>query len=131
MQAEGRKHMAAARTSKEKLKALLGFFSRYVLDPPVRGGCPLLNNAVDADDYRPRMKKVISRELEKQVEYISGLLDAGRASGEFTANFNSREVALFCFCAIEGAIMYSRVSSSEEAMKAVRGHLDLLIDSIC
>jgi TetR/AcrR family transcriptional repressor of nem operon len=131
MQTEGKEHMSVAGTFKEKLKALLGFFSRYVLDPPVRGGCPLLNNAVDADDHRPRMKKVISRELEKQVEYITSLLDGGRAEGEFKANFDSREIALFCFCAIEGAIMYSRVSSSEEAMKAVTGNLGRLIDSLC
>lgn len=130
MKEEGSKHIDRASTNHEKLKALLEFFTRYVLDPPVKGGCPLLNNAVDADDHRPQMKKVIARELQKQVDYITKLLEDGKAAGEFNKNFDAREFALLCFCAIEGAIMFSRVSSSEEAMNAVSANLSRLIDSL-
>jgi TetR/AcrR family transcriptional regulator, transcriptional repressor for nem operon len=130
MRQEGSKYVDKAVTNKDKLKALLNFFSTYVLDPPVKGGCPLLNNAVDADDHRPQMKKVIARELQRQVEHIAGLLEKGKAAGEFAEKFNPKEMAMFFFCAVEGAIMYSRVSSSDDAMKAVTANINRMVDAL-
>jgi len=130
MREEGQKLVDHANTNRGKLEALLKFFSTYVLNPPVKGGCPLLNNAVDADDHRPKMKKVIARELQRSVEYISNLLDEGKAAGEFSAKFNSRTQAIFFFCAVEGAIMFSRVSSSDEAMKVVTSQIKQLVDGL-
>lgn len=130
MQQEGQKYLDRATTNKERLEALLTFFSTYVLNPPVRGGCPLLNNAIDADDHRPQMKKVIARELQRSITHISGLLDSGKAAGEFRREFSSRQMALFFFCAIEGAIMFSRVSSSNEAMKAVTFQISSILKTL-
>lgn len=127
---EGQKYLDRAATNREKLEALLTFFSTYVLNPPVRGGCPLLNNAIDADDHRPQMKKVIAHELQRSIRHITRLLDDGRTAGEFSKEFNSRQMALFFFCAIEGAIMFSRVSSSDEAMKAVTVQISSLIRAL-
>src|SRR6185295_10429149 len=44
-----RAKMEKARSSKEKLTALLDFYSQYVFGSPIPGGCPLMNNAVEAD----------------------------------------------------------------------------------
>jgi TetR/AcrR family transcriptional repressor of nem operon len=126
----GRVRVDPQTTEKGKLVALMDFFATYVLDPPIKGGCPLLNNAIDADDYRPRMKKIVARELERSVAYIVSLLDSGKAKGEFKQSFDSRSTALMFFCAIEGAIMFSRVSSSGEAMRAVTGQVRAMIDQL-
>lgn len=116
-------------TNKKKLIGFLEFFTTYVIHPPVKGGCPLLNTAVEADDYRTSMKKTVTHELEKTVLFIVQLMDAGKKAGEFRADIKSREMALFFLCSVEGAIMYSRVSSSEEAMKAVVKNIKGVIDS--
>ena len=127
---EGRSRVEEESTNKGKLLALMKFFSTYVLDPPVRGGCPLLNNAVDADDHRPQMKKAVAQELERSVTYIASLLRNGKRAGEFTKEFNARQTATFFFCAIEGAIMFSRVSASDEAMRAVVSQIRELVRNI-
>lgn len=116
-------------TNKEKLFALLEFFSRYVLEPPVKGGCPLLNTAVEADDHRTWMKKTVSKELQASIEHLTQLLEDGIKAGEFSNSIKSRELAHFFFCAIEGAIMISRVSASEEAMKAAIKNIKGTINS--
>jgi TetR/AcrR family transcriptional repressor of nem operon len=90
----------------------------------------MLNNAVDADDNRPGMKRVVARELEQSISYITGLLDAGREAGEFGKSFHSRETAMFFFCSIEGAIMFSRVSSSDEAMRAVTKQIKKIVEEL-
>jgi TetR/AcrR family transcriptional regulator, transcriptional repressor for nem operon len=129
MRSVGNEGMRGKETYKEKLIALLEFFTRYVLDPPVKGGCPLLNTAVEADDHRIEMKKMVTDELQHSITHMTQLMDRGKKAGEFSAAMKSRETALFFFCAIEGAIMFSRVSSSEEAMKAVVSNIKNILDS--
>jgi len=131
MRSVGSRSMLSQASYRKKLDALLGFFLQAVLNPPVRGGCPLLNTAVEADDRRPSMRGVVVDELEKSVNSMTKLLDRGKASGEFIKNFSSREMAMLFFCSIEGAIMFSRVSASKEAMTIVIKSLRLMIDGIC
>lgn len=130
MRSMGSRSMLAQQSYRERLDGLLGFFLQAVLNSPVRGGCPLLNTAVEADDNRPSMRKVVVEELEKSVNSMTKLLDKGKAAGEFKQDFNSREIAMLCFCAIEGAIMYSRVSASDEAMQIVIRNLRSIIKNI-
>jgi TetR/AcrR family transcriptional regulator, transcriptional repressor for nem operon len=130
MRSFGSRSMRSQPTNRKRLEALLEFFLRAVLNPPVRGGCPLLNTAVEADDHRPSMRKTVVKELEKSVNTMTKLLDRGKIAGEFKKNINSKEIATFCFCAIEGAIMYSRVSASAEAMEIVVKTLNGLLESV-
>jgi TetR/AcrR family transcriptional repressor of nem operon len=129
MRSVGSRSMLSQASYRKKLDALLTFFVNAVLNPPVRGGCPLLNTAVEADDHRPSMRKTVVGELEKSVNSMTKLLDRGKKNGEFKKNFDSRETAMLFFCAIEGAIMYSRVSSSKEAMSIVTRQLRLIINN--
>jgi TetR/AcrR family transcriptional repressor of nem operon len=129
MRWHGSQLLNAKTTYKEKLIALLEFFTRYVLDPPVKGGCPLLNTAVEADDYRIEMKRVVADELQHSITHMTQLIEQGKEAGEFEPGIRSRELALFFFCAIEGAIMFSRVSSSEEAMNAVVKNVKGMVES--
>jgi AcrR family transcriptional regulator len=131
MRSVGSRSMLSQTTYRRRLDALLNFFLKAVLNPPVRGGCPLLNTAVEADDHRPSMRKTVVEELEKSVNSITKLLDRGKATGEFKKDFNSREMAMLFFCSIEGAIMFSRVSASAEAMAIVTGNLRTMINNIC
>lgn len=130
MRSEGKQQMDRQVTNKGKLGAMLAFFARYVLSPPVPGGCPLLNTAVEADDHRPQMRKYVAEELERSVRAIAELLEKGRRAGEFTSNFKARDIAMFFFCAIEGAIMFSRVSSSDEAMRMVSRNIRTTLDQL-
>ncbi len=80
-------------TAREQLFSLFDFFAEYVFDPPVTGGCLLLNTAVEADDYRLSMKKVVLEEIMNMVGFIHGLLEQGVGAGEFKADINTRQLA--------------------------------------
>ncbi|HMG89402.1 MAG TPA: TetR/AcrR family transcriptional regulator [Chryseolinea sp.] len=109
--------MEKAKSSKEKLLALLDFYSQYVFSSPIPGGCPLMNNAVEADDQHVFMKKAVAAEIKRTIDGIAGLLAMGKKEGEFKSSINEKEIANLFFCSIEGAIIVSRVSSSDAAMK--------------
>jgi len=114
-----RLRMEKAKSSKDKLLALLDFYSQYVFSSPIPGGCPLMNNAVEADDQHVFMKKTVATEIKKTIDVITGLLIKGKREGEFKNSINEKEIANLFFCSIEGAIIVSRVSSSDAAMKSV------------
>lgn len=117
-------------TYKGKLFALLDFYATHVLDPPVPGGCPLLNTAVEADDHRVAMRPVVTAEIQQVVQAIAVLLRKGVRAGEFRKDINVRELSYTFFCALEGAIMFSRVEGTSEAMNIIVRHLRNRLEEI-
>lgn len=117
-------------TYKRQLRAMLDFFAGYVFHPPVTGGCPLQNTAVQADDQFPAIRRVVVKELLGMVMFIYNLLNKGIKAGEFRKDINARELAYTMFCSIEGAIMFSRVERSEEPMNIIMKHCKRLLNEI-
>ncbi len=117
-------------TYKKQLRAMLDFFAEYVFHPPVPGGCPLLNTAVQADDQLPGMRRIVVKELMSTVMFIYNLINKGIKAGEFRKDVNARELAYTIFCSVEGAIMFSRVERSEEPMKIIVKHCKKLLNEI-
>lgn len=117
-------------TAKQKLFRLLDFYESIYSNPPVEGGCPLLNTAVEADDYRTSMKKIVTTEINKSIDFISSLLRQGVEDNEFQANIDTRELATIFFSAIEGALMISKVSSSSMAVSAAVNHCKNILKEI-
>lgn len=125
-----REELKKPSSNKHKLLAMLNFFSRYVGTPPIPGGCPLLNAAVEADDHRMSMRPVVTRELLTVVDFIAALIRKGIRSGEFKKETDARRLAYTFFCAIEGAIMFSRVEGSPEPMSIIVKHCKDILDKI-
>jgi TetR/AcrR family transcriptional regulator, transcriptional repressor for nem operon len=117
-------------TNKQRLRALLNFYAKYVFDPPISGGCPLLNTAIEADDNRVAMRPVVTKEIMRTVNVIKGLIDNGIKAGEFRKKTDSRALAYSFFCSIEGALMFARVERSREPMKIIVKHCNKILDEI-
>ncbi len=117
-------------SAKARLMAVLRFYATYVFNSPIPGGCPLLNNAVEADDHHQALRKHVAGEIRNVVAFIARLLDQGKKSGEFDASVNSGELAMLFFTSVEGAIMVSRVSGSDRAMKIVVKNCKNILEQI-
>ncbi|HCR55289.1 MAG TPA: hypothetical protein DIW27_12785, partial [Cytophagales bacterium] len=123
-------HVSGGVTCKEKLLLVLDFFSSYVLTPPISGGCPLLNTAVEVDDNDTGMRRLVTAELNGTVSFIESLLNKGIATSEFKSDIDAKALAYIFFCSIEGAIMFSRVERSSISMKAVTAHCTDILNQI-
>lgn len=122
--------LTRTKTYKGQLSALFDFFAEYVLNPPVPGGCPLMNTAIESDDYHTTMRRVVVGELLQMIEFISGLLEKGVKAGEFDKTTKPRQMAYVFFCVIEGAIMFSRAERSREPMDIIVRHCKKMLDQI-
>lgn len=122
--------LAGADTFKKQLNALFDFYARYVFEPPVPGGCPILNTAIEADDHHTSMRKVVTQELMNTTGFISGLISQGIDAGEFKKDTRAKELAYSFFCSIEGALMFARVERSREPMDIIVNHCKKTLDQI-
>jgi AcrR family transcriptional regulator len=122
--------LRGAVTCKEQLIALLSFYSNYVFSPPIPGGCPLLNTAIEVDDHRGSMRRVVVKELHHTIGFIQNLIEKGIEKNEFRPDINPEAIAYTFFCAVEGALMFSRVERSREAMDIIVEHCKKILDQI-
>ena len=123
-------HLSGTPDYRERLSALFDFYASYVFNPPIAGGCPLLNTSVEADDHHTSMRRVVTKELTNTINFIRDLIEKGIDAKEFRADIETKELAYTIFCAIEGALIFSRVEKSREPMDLIVKHCNRILDNI-
>lgn len=112
-----------------KLFSILAFYKNYTLKPPVEGGCPILNTAVDADDAYPFLKKKAKAALNEMLTGLQKIIESGIANKELRSGINARKTAEMMFAQIEGGIMMAKVSDDVAVLNSVLDHLKDYIES--
>ncbi|HEY2583764.1 MAG TPA: TetR/AcrR family transcriptional regulator [Mucilaginibacter sp.] len=104
--------------AKHKLFSILDFYKDRLLKGNT-GGCPILNFGTEADDTNPIIKQRIKEAISASQKRISDVIKEGHAAGEFKENFDAEMFAVKMFTMIEGAILISRIQSSNSNMKLI------------
>jgi TetR/AcrR family transcriptional regulator, transcriptional repressor for nem operon len=117
-------------TAGDKLRALFNYFELYMIKPPVKGGCPLLNVAIEADDAHPDLRKKAMGMLQLLREAVHTLLNNGIKYNQLKAGIDKDYYATIIIASLEGAIMMSKLSRSSDDIKIITRHLTSLIREI-
>ncbi len=107
----------------EKLLAFAGVLSGLIDDPPVAGGCPVLNTAVEADDANPALKERAARAATDWLRLVGSIVKEGVASGELRADADPREAASVVVATLEGALMLGKLLDDPEHVRRAEGHV--------
>ena len=124
------KRIKAKDTAGEKLRALFRFFESYATNPPLKGGCPLLNAAIEADDSHPVLRKAAVKVLNILRASVIKLLDNGIRYRQIEPNIDKEFYATIIIASLEGAIMMSKLHGNNEDMKRVLKHLETQLRAI-
>ena len=92
-----------------RLNAVLAVFEATITDPPIRGGCPLLNAATESDDALPALRNRVRRAINGWLTTIVGIVERGQLDGQLRRDVNATSTASVIFSALEGAVMLSRL----------------------
>lgn len=114
----------------DKLKAIVHYFESYVSKPPIKGGCPLLNVAIEADDHSPHLRKKAHAILEVLKESIVTILSNGINHGQLKKNIDKEYYATVIIASLEGAIMMSKLSKTNHDIQIIISHLEKVIREI-
>lgn len=117
------------KTPGKRMNALLDFYLRYALDPPVEGGCAIMNTLTDSDGTNPGLKARARAALELLIQRLAGLIQQGIDSGEFLPNTDAKSTAVTMAAMIEGGILISRafddIQPMEHVARQIRGILSM------
>jgi TetR/AcrR family transcriptional repressor of nem operon len=95
----------------------------------ISGGCPLLNTAIDNDDGNSVLCERARKALSGWRSYIISIVRDGIKAGEIRAKTDAKKLATLMISALEGAVMVYRLDRDEEALRAVRAHLDSYLEA--
>ena len=114
----------------EKLLAVVGVLGGIVEEPPVRGGCPVLNTAVEADDAHPALKERARGVATDWLRLVGSIVKEGVRLGELEDGVDPREVASVVVATLEGAVMLSRLHEDPAHMESAVRHLEAYLRSL-
>lgn len=120
---EGREHAI------DRLEAIVGVFARLHDDPPVPGGCPMMNTAVQTDDAEsPALRDRARTAMDGLRTLIRQTVRKGIARGEVRADVDGDELATLLISTLEGGVAISRLYGDgvhvRRAADAMRKYLD-------
>jgi TetR/AcrR family transcriptional repressor of nem operon len=110
----------------EKLKQLIANFVER--RPPVCGGCPILNMAVESDDGNPMLRERVVKALRSWIAFLQAIVKEGINRGEMRAAADPKTAATLIVASLEGALMMSRIERSHDSLRRVQEHLNRYID---
>lgn len=105
-------------TAKGKLVAFIDFLTDPV-NPPVPGGCPIMNFGLEADDTNPVILAKVDLVVKKVLKNLAGLIEQGIRAGEFKISWDAKAFATKTFAMIEGGVLIARVSRKKEHLKQI------------
>lgn len=124
------KRISAAVTAPEKLKAIVNYYSDYILNPPIKGGCPIINTAIEADDSLPLLRTKLVHFISMMKQSLIKIIYRGVTEGQIRKDVNVEETAVLLYTAVEGGIMLSRVEGDPQTYETLRRRLIKEIDQI-
>ena len=119
--------ISKAKTAKAQLYTYLDFFGDPV-NPPVVGGCPLLNFGTEADDTNAIVKQKVYRGIQSNQQLLESIITKGIAAKEFKPDWNAADFATVLFAMMEGGHLISRMSGNNDKMKIIIKTLQSIIE---
>lgn len=114
----------------ERLNAVLAVFEATITDPPLRGGCPLLNAATESDDALPTLRSRVRRAINGWLTVIVGIVERGQIDGQLRRDVIATSTASVIFSALEGAVMLSRLYRDPVHIRNVVAFLRVYLNSL-
>jgi TetR/AcrR family transcriptional regulator, transcriptional repressor for nem operon len=112
----------------DKLRYLVDRFTS--VPSPLKGGCPLMNAAVDADDGNLQLRRIAQEALRHWKSKLIQIVNDGLERGEVLSGTDPIRVANTMITVLEGSLLISRLEASPRARDDARATLEVLLDAI-
>jgi TetR/AcrR family transcriptional repressor of nem operon len=121
---------AKATTAFGRLRAYVDTVAASIEHPPLPGGCPILNTAIDADDTHAQLRRRAATAMRKWQARLADAVHDAIASGELRPDVDAVATASILTSSLEGAIMITALLREPAQMKRVASHLHAFLESL-
>lgn len=114
----------------DKLRAVVHFYQERIFDPPIEGGCPIQNTAVEADDSNPVLRERVKAALCDWEQSIAYVLQRGVDRGEVKQDTDVQAFSVRFIATLEGAILLARLYREIRYFNTMSEQLFEMIDTL-
>lgn len=107
----------------ERLTAIIGVFARLPDDPPVPGGCPVMNAGIENDDGNPAIRDRARAAMDGLRDLIRRVAEAGVARGQLRAGTDCDALASVVISTMEGGVALSKLYGDPSHARRAAEHL--------
>jgi AcrR family transcriptional regulator len=111
-----------------RLRAIISVFARVPADPPVPGGCPVMNAALENDDGNPALRDRARAAMDGLRALVVRVAKGGLERGEVRAGVDPDELASVMIATLEGAVMLSKLYDDPAHVRRAVEHLERYLD---
>jgi AcrR family transcriptional regulator len=104
--------IAGASNAIDKLLKLTDYYRSGFKNSFSRGGCPILNTAVEADDTHPALKDKVSTSIKTWKKNIEAIIKQGIEAKEIKASVDPSEFATEYMALIEGGTLLAKTTGN-------------------
>lgn len=116
------------KTAKRKIFNYFDFYKNPI-ETHIKGGCPLINMAVESDDNFPRVKEKIAEVFRQGQNMFVEILKQGIQNGEFSNELLPEIYAFKAVAAIEGAVVMCRIMNTAKPMQGLIKSLKIELEN--
>lgn len=91
----------------DRLRAIASVYGHLPLDPPVAGGCPVMNTAIESDDGNAELRLRALRAMDALRALIAQTVKRGIARREVRPEVDGDSLATLMIATLEGGVMLS------------------------
>lgn len=124
--------VAGAGRATDGLLGVVEVFRGYVGNPPLAGGCPIMNTAIDSDDGHPLLRDRARAALGELHELLHSLAQRAIAQGELRPDLEPARLATVIIATMEGAVMMSLLLRDPQPLIWAADHMhDHILAQTC
>jgi TetR/AcrR family transcriptional regulator, transcriptional repressor for nem operon len=108
----------------ERLQAMIDVFRSNIKDPVIKGGCPILNTAIESDDTHPALRERTQQAMTSWRNLFCKVIQKGIENGEIRPTVDADEVTTIILSSLEGAVMMSKLYGDSIHIERIIKHLN-------
>ena len=117
-------------SSVERLHAIIDVFAAIPGDPPVAGGCPVMNAIIESDDAHPALRESARNAMDGLRGLVRRTTERGIERGELRADVDPEALATVMVSLLEGALALARFYGADDHMRYAADHLRRHLEGI-
>ena len=122
--------LSLEKSSKRKLIIFLNTYSEAYHELMVNGGCPIANNAIDADDTSENLNSLSVKAFTDWKNNLVKIMNEGIENGEITSSVDPKYYADLFIINIEGGLMLSKSTGEKHYFDHAINHLHEMINNV-
>ena len=107
----------------DRLMAILSVYETLLENPPIEGGCPLLNTAVESDETHPALRERTQLAMTNWLNLLQSIVQRGIDRGELQPTIDPEMVVTVLMATIEGGVMLTKLYGDSVYMERSIAHL--------